>query len=281
MTEAAALTRSLRRSVVHKGADGNDWILVSELDPSTVLYRRITADEYREVDNALSGVNVIAVVDVKGGVRKTTAAVHIAHGLQRYTGERVAIGDCDQYHSVADWHQMAHMPDLQSGEPRYPWSDDITVLSADGDNFHWELVEGVTECGARWLVIDTPPNDTAAARRALLGADMMLMPTGPWAMDIRRLQHGMEVAADVVNKRGGRGVLPRALITGAKLGTNVYKAARLYLQQEKIPAFSMPIRDIVAHASAFGTNLRSLEDYDFLPEDIVRAFRGEETMIDG
>jgi cellulose biosynthesis protein BcsQ len=241
-------------------ADG--WVNVEDLAPTVVLYHQISPEEARWVYQELVDIPTLAVVDVKGGVKKTTASVHLAFAIHRATGKKVMIGDCDQYHSVADWRNAAEA----AGDP---WPDDIIVVSASGDNFHFDLVEAAKEHGVEYLVIDTPPNDPEAARRAMLGADVILSPSGPFPMDIRRLSYGLLIAHEVVEMRGGT-IEPRALLTGVKMGTKLYKAARLYLDEVGLRLLgNMPIRDITAHAENFGTSLASLHDYEWVASDIL------------
>lgn len=239
------------------------WVYAGDLSENVILYRRIDSEEATYVYEALKGVQVVAVVDVKGGVKKTTSAVHIAHGLHRYKDAKktVLIGDCDQYSSVTDWQQLAE-------SQNDPWPEGISVVTSSGDNFHHDLIAEVRRIKPDYLVIDTPPNDEDAALRALLGADVMLTPTGPFPMDIRRLSYGLQVGAEVVSLRGGT-IKPLAMLTGVKMGTAVFRTARQHLDRQGMDYLNMPIRDFIKHAEAFGTSLPDLNDYDFVPKELV------------
>lgn len=247
------------------------WVHVDDISPNVILYRKIDKDEAKYVHEAMRDVRVIAVIDVKGGVKKTTAAVHIALGLHRRDRGTVLIGDCDQYHSVADWSNEAAREDPANGKVADPWPDDVVVVSSSGDDFHFDLVDAVQEHRPKYLVIDTPPNDEDAALRALLLADVMVMPTGPFEMDIRRLSYGLNVAVNASRLRG-RMIEPLALITGAKLSTTVYKKACRYLDEKGVRFVQMPIRDLVNHARAFGTSVPDLNDYDYVPRALTEIF---------
>lgn len=242
--------------------NSDGWVNVDDLDPATILYHLISDEEAQYVGHALPKVKKIGVIDVKGGVRKTTAAVNIALGLARYDpSSRVLGADCDQYHSMQDWADTA----AQSGDP---WPDNIRVASFDGPNFHFDVIDAAIEYGATHLVLDTPPNDEAAARRALLHCDAMLTPTGPFPMDIRRLVYGLAVGVEIAEQRG-RPIAAKALITGTKIGSVVYREARAYLRSQGLDFFNMPIRDLLVHATAFGTSVPEPGDYLFLPDDLV------------
>jgi chromosome partitioning protein len=244
------------------------WVNVDDLADSVILYRKIAAEEASYTDKAMSGTKVVSVIDVKGGVKKTTTAVHLALGINRFTGKTVMIGDCDQYHSVQDWYTKARDGDPETGKKADPWSEDVTVVTADGDNFHHEIIEAVQEVRPAYLVLDTPPNDEEAALRALLLSDVMLTPTGPFSLDLGRLVYGLRVAAKAAKLRG-RTIEPLALLTGCKMGTNLYKKARLDLEKRQMAFVNMPVRDLLAQASAFGTSVPDLNDYAFVPNEVV------------
>lgn len=243
--------------------NSDGWVNVGDLDPSTVLYHKIGDEEAVYMGRSMPNSKVVAVVDVKGGVRKTTASVHLGHALNRHLGlgARVLIADCDQYHSVQDWSNTAK----QLGNP---WPETMHVVSCDGTNFHHDIIEAAEEFEPDYVIIDTPPNDEAAARRALLLADAMITPTGPSPLDIRRLAYGLTVGVQAAQQRG-RGIQAKALLTGTKMGTNVYNAALTHLQNERLDYFAMPIRDLLAHATAFGTSVKRLNDYAHVPHQLL------------
>jgi hypothetical protein len=247
--------------------NSDGWVNVDDLSDKVILYHIVTAEEARYVYEALRDVRVVSVIDVKGGVKKTTAAVHIALGLNRRFNASVMIGDCDQYHSVQDWKNVAERVGDTSGVQPDPWPENVTVISASGPNFHFDLVEAVKKHKPKYLVIDTPPNDEEAALRALLASDVMVTPTGPFPMDIRRIFYGIQVGAKAEKLRGAA-ISPLALLTGTKLGSNLYKAALKALIAKGIEFVPMPVRDLVGHAQAFGTSVPDLRDYDFIPETL-------------
>lgn len=244
------------------------WVHVDDLDPTVTLYHRISTEEAQYITNALPDTRVFTVFDVKGGVRKSTATVHIGHGIHRHTGKRVGLGDSDQYHSVQDWYNTAHRINRDTGQRVSPWPKEISVFSASGPNFHHQLVDELQKDPPDYFGLDTPPNDRAAALRALLLADVAIIPTGPFPLDIRRLRTGLQVATEAVKLRG-RPMDVRALVTGAKMGTNIFSQAREFLREQNLPSFAMPVRDLVLHATNFGTALRNLGDYEFVPDELL------------
>ena len=244
------------------------WVNVEDLSDNVILYRKIGAEEALYTDQAMSGTKVVAVTDVKGGVKKTTTSVHLALGIHRFTKGTVMIGDCDQYHSVQAWYSEARDGDEAKGKKPDPWPEEVTVVTAFGDNFHHEIIEAVQEQRPDYLILDTPPNDEEAALRALLLSDIMLTPTGPFSLDLGRLVYGLRVANKAAKLRG-RDIEPVALFTGCKMGTNLYREARKELEEKGMGFVNMPVRDLLKHASAAGTSVPNLHDYAFLPNEIV------------
>lgn len=47
------------------------------------------------------------------------------------------------------------------------------------------------------VVIDTPPNDAAVTRSAVMAADLVVVPLAPSTMDMDRLLETLELIADV------------------------------------------------------------------------------------
>ncbi|MBF2077636.1 MAG: ParA family protein [Synechococcales cyanobacterium T60_A2020_003] len=104
---------------------------------------------------------IITVVSFKGGVGKTTTAVHIAESLSHRRGRRVVLGDGDLNRTALNWYQRGLSNGLDVG---------FTVFDGDEDP-----PEDYTD-----LVIDTParPDDDEIIRLANF-SDLMLIPTSP------------------------------------------------------------------------------------------------------
>lgn len=90
-------------------------------------------------------MHLISVLNQKGGVGKTTVAVHIACGLHR-SGERTLLVDSDQQGTSFDWHAAAQRygtnppPTIRIAGPRFsadiePHKDafDFVVVDTGGD----------------------------------------------------------------------------------------------------------------------------------------------------
>lgn len=104
---------------------------------------------------------IITVISFKGGVGKTTTAVHIAASLSNRRGRRVVLGDGDLNRTALNWYERGQVNGVDVG---------FTVF--DGDN---DPPDDYTD-----LVIDTParPEDGEIIRLAEF-SDLLVIPTSP------------------------------------------------------------------------------------------------------
>lgn len=122
-------------------------------------------------------MKTIALMAMKGGVGKTTLAVHLAVAAMR-AGESVAIVDTDPQASAAAWARVRNggapdvvpVPVQRLAEALAAAIDDYTVV-----------------------IVDTAPRASAEAATVCGAVDMVLIPTRPSAVDLETLEQSVSI----------------------------------------------------------------------------------------
>ena len=152
---------------------------------------------------------IVALLNQKGGVGKTTLALHLA-GELAMRGKRVTLIDADPQGSALDWSQQRSRENL----PRA-----FGVVGLARDTLHREAPELARDVD--YVVIDGPPRVAGLMRSALLAADLVLIPVQPspldgWAsaemlalLTEARIYRPQLAARFVLNRCGARTVIAR------------------------------------------------------------------------
>lgn len=114
-------------------------------------------------------MQTIAVVSQKGGVGKSTLALHLAVEFTAQ-GKKVAVIDLDAQCSAANW-----------GDRRQ--ADFPVVISAQANRLKKEI-DRIRQHGGDVVIIDTAPSSDSAAIEAVRASDLTVVPCRPSAFDV-------------------------------------------------------------------------------------------------
>ena len=114
---------------------------------------------------------IVAFLNQKGGVGKTTLALHLAGAWARQ-GRRVTVIDADPQGSALDWSEQR----ARENGPRL-----FGVIGLARDTLHREAPEIARNTDH--VIIDGPPRIAGLMRSALLAADLVIVPVQPSPFD--------------------------------------------------------------------------------------------------
>ena len=178
---------------------------------------------------------ILAVLNQKGGVGKTTCAIHVAAGLAR-GGSRVLLIDADPQGSALDWSA------LRSGEPAFP------VIGLPKPVLHREVP--ALSAGYDHVVIDGPPQVQDVTRSAIMASDMVLIPVQPSPFDVWGARAVVELLGEaaIVRPRLKTAFAINRKIVNTAIGRDVTEALAVY--EMRVLAASLAQR--VAFAESVG-----------------------------
>lgn len=193
---------------------------------------------------------IVALLNQKGGVGKTTLALNLA-GRWTQQGRRVVVLDADPQASALDWAQARGHAGLARA---------FGVIGLPRDTLHQEAPELAR--GVDHVVIDGPPRVAALLRSALLAADLVIVPVQPspldgWAsaemlrlIDEARIYRPGLRARFVLNRCAARTVIARE--TARALGNQDTGALRHTIGQRVLFAEAMQSGRVAAELDPDG-----------------------------
>jgi chromosome partitioning protein len=176
---------------------------------------------------------IISFLNQKGGVGKTTLAIHIADALTRRK-RRVLLVDADPQGSSLDWAAA------RQGEPRFP------VVGLPKPSIHKEL--GAISQGYDWTVIDGPPRVYEVARSGIMASDAVFIPVQPSPYDVWAANEILELfkESDIYRPDVKRAFVINRKIANTAIGRDVNEA----LSEYKLPVLKSAICQRVSFADS-------------------------------
>ena len=184
---------------------------------------------------------VIAFLNQKGGVGKTTLSIHFATELAA-TG-RVLLIDADPQGSALDWSaQRADASGFSvAGFPKAVLHREIPALAKGYD----------------WVIIDGPPRVNEIARSAIAASDLVLIPVQPSPFDVWAAKDIIDIVGEFAIQKPDliARFLVNRLFPNTMLGAEVKEA----LAGFEVTALASVIRNRTEYAKAARAGLTALE----------------------
>jgi chromosome partitioning protein len=141
--------------VLHRKAQFRKWCYTEKRNSAKPHFRKVFM--------------ILSFLNQKGGVGKTTLAIHVADALARHK-HRVLLVDADPQGSALDWAAA------RRGEPLFP------VAGLPKASIHKELPSLAQ--GYDVVIIDGPPRVYDVARSAIMASDLVVVPVQPSPYDV-------------------------------------------------------------------------------------------------
>ncbi len=122
-------------------------------------------------------MDIVAIANIKGGVGKSTLAVHLAAKAQ-HAGRRTRIIDMDEQQSAARWVERRNV--TLAGASKLPLIDARDCFAKGIERALQQAEADAIE----FVVIDTPPHQSLAPAAAVSAAHVTLVPIRPGVLDM-------------------------------------------------------------------------------------------------
>lgn len=179
---------------------------------------------------------IIAFLNQKGGVGKTTLATQVAGELAARSSSVIVV-DADPQGSALDWAQRRHQKGLRRA---------FGVVGLARETLHVEVPQ--LALGVDHVIIDGPPRATALTRSAMRAADVIVIPVQPSPYDVWA---SAEIVSLVREARVFRPSLRAAFAVNRRItGTVIGREARPALNHHPYPTLATEVHQRVAFADS-------------------------------
>jgi len=189
---------------------------------------------------------IIALLNQKGGVGKTTLATHLAGAFAR-SGRSVMVIDADPQGSALDWARR---------RAQLRMDRTFGVIGLARETLHIEAPQIARHVDH--VIIDGPPRVTALARSALLAADVALIPVQPSAYDLWATQEMIDLVGEAMVFRPK---LRAAFVVNRRVvRTLIGREARSVLEDQRFPTLDTEIHQRIVFAGSVADGRLVTED---------------------
>lgn len=195
----------------------------------------------------------VAVVNLKGGVGKTSSAVFLAAAFSRRG--RTLLVDSDPQGSALSWAEYAEADGRALG---------FNVVGLPTRDVHRKL-KGIAS-DYEHVVVDTPPGEAGIVRAALLSCEVAVVTVQPRQMDVDRIRPTLELVAEVepINDLSFW-----VLLTQVRRIAREGRDARAAMEALELPVMRTEIPQLGFYADAFGEPVDDLADYERVAAELL------------
>lgn len=208
---------------------------------------------------------IIAVVNQKGGVGKSTIAVALAAELQS-RGQSVLLADADPQASAQAWGAVA--AEAGNGAP--------TVVGVREGFYRADQLPRLAK-NYSWTIVDTPPHSGPIMRAALAVANVVLLPCGPGAFDAWSLGETLDILGEA--KRAKPRLKSAIVLNRVQRRTALSTGARAALADSGVSILKSELGMRVAYAEAvpagqgpttYAPSSRAADEVRALTDEVLR-----------
>ena len=203
---------------------------------------------------------IISVLNIKGGVGKTTVATNLAVGISK-TGKSVLLIDTDTQGSAVSWRG-------EREDDKAP----ITVISLSSAAALRKQIISFRD-SFDCVIIDGSPHVDALAAVSIAASDLVILPVGPSPLDIWATAKMVTQIEDaqIINP----GIKARFIINKFNKVTLLSKETRAVLEEFTVPVLNTTLGNRVAYADTMTSGMSALEWTDPKAKEEVREFVNE------
>ena len=205
-------------------------------------------------------MQVIAFENQKGGVGKTTLALHLATAFA-VAGRNTLVIDLDPQASAAEWKDARA-------------ADTPPVMAVPAARLV-KVIEETKKIGTEVLILDTAPHSEGTALAAARSADLILVPCQPSIMDLRALRKTAELLQHV--KKPTYVVLNGV----ASQGTVADEAAKAIIEEYNLPVAPIRLGNRVAFNRCLiaGQTAQEFEPGGKAAEELMELYKWTSKLV--
>lgn len=202
---------------------------------------------------------IISFLNQKGGVGKTTLAIHIADSLSR-KDKKVLLIDADPQASALDWAENSENGNRFSvvGLPKKTLRSELRTIETDYD----------------YIIVDGPPRVHEIAMAAIAASDLIVIPVQPSPFDVWSLKDIIDLVNEVktINENLKTVLVINRKIVNTAIGRDVVNALADY----NFPILTTAICQRVAYAESIALGQTVLNtNSDMKASEEIQALTNE------